>query len=907
MDDLGRPARRQASSDRRSSSQRERVRPRPRASNQSLQSAGRPQESATFTSFEPFSPPNNPNGLGAGVQRDDASVRSDSSSKRSRSIFAPNRANSVVESSRGAAPDHHASTSPAAAQTPALSGVSQASQSLMHAVLDLDPEDGARPPLFQDNLNTYRSNPRVLAEASHATLYQLMRREGGATKVVKVLASDLADRDAEVTRLRKRNEELASLFKDHLTAVHSLSRLDADLAVRSLSPGFGATNSTSTPATLEDDIHEAHDNAFGDGLRIISTPSLSNRGSNASISALSAERGRTTQIPGNDASSARQVPAKPSRGREPTPELLQAPRPRSGFLGMFGGSRTVRAAPNNRQSIAGVLSLPASNVKGKSQSMRSPSLAMSPRPESVASAPPLEMEQKIESEDLPPPLLSMKLIKIIFRNFTADNYGFIIDESRVIDWLLNPATQGAFYVQKHRKSSIATRASSIASVESGLHQQEPDEDLSASDAEGQRHGTTEESTSHWYEYLTLGGSKLALLSRLPIQLQGPAEDDHDRMSTDELDSDRPKLEDLIDPADFTEKAEHLRDEISEEYTSLQTSRNQSWTRFWAKVEAKSDGGNRLSRLFTGGSQPGARGRAESMSGGTIGIASLALSTFEGDFIRFVLDGIPMKLRPKVWLECAEASIHYSPKAYEQLASTHAAETAPTYLHDIQMDAPRTLTNNVYFRDEKNQAELSNLLGCFATRNKDVGYCQGFNIIAGYLLLAMPTTEQAFWVFCFLIESVFPHSYFTAAHDWRGPRADIIVLRGYIRQLMPRLAAHLDELEIPDEQTVPINWFLTAFASTLSVEALFRAWDVVLSLPGQQLFLLKVAIALLKVNEERLLAISSASALYACLDRGMNAGGVSIDGLIQASWHLRGIVTPKRVDKQRHVAGKQLVG
>lgn len=574
---------------------------------------------------------------------------------------------------------------------------------------------------------------------------------------------------------------------------------------------------------------------------------------------------------------------------------------------MFAGSRTVKAAPNNRQSIAGVMSLPPPNAKAQSQSMRSPSLAMSPRLESLTSPPPLEMEQKIESEDLPPPLLSMKLIKLIFRNFIADNYGFIIDEARVVDWLLDSTTHGSYNKQKHRKSSTSTRASSIASTESRPHHTDGDDDVSASDAEGQNPSSAGEPISHWYEYLTLGGSKRALLSRMPIQFQGPAEDEQGRVSSDEPDSDRPKLEDLIDPADLTENAERLRDEISEEYTTLQVHRDQSWTRFWARVEAKQEGGNRLSRLFTGGSQFGVKVRAESISGGTIGIASLALSTFEADFIRFVLDGIPMKLRPKVWLECAEASIHYSPKAYEQLTRSHPTEAAPTYLHDIRMDSPRTLTNNVYFRDAKNQAELSNLLGCFALRNKDVGYCQGFNIIAGYLLLAMPTTEQAFWVFCFLIESVFPQSYFTASHDWKGPRADIIVLRGYIRQLMPRLAAHLDELEIADEQTVPINWFLTAFASTLSVEALFRVWDVVLSLPGQQLFLLKVAIALLKVNEERLLAISSASALYACLDRGMNAGDVSIDGLIQASWHLRGIVTPKRVEKQRRVASGQLAG
>ena len=174
------------------------------------------------------------------------------------------------------------------------------------------------------------------------------------------------------------------------------------------------------------------------------------------------------------------------------------------------------------------------------------------------------------------------------------------------------------------------------------------------------------------------------------------------------------------------------------------------------------------------------------------------------------------------------------------------------------------------------------------------------------MLAMPTTEQAFWVFCFLIETVLPAEYFPSDDiSFSGPRADTVVLRGFIRHLMPKLASHMDALDLPDDQTVPINWLLTAFASTLSVEALFRVWDVVLAVPAQGTFLLRVALALLKINEEKLLRAESASALYAVLDRHMGAG-VSIDGLVHASWVLGRHVSAAAVARRREAARREVV-
>lgn len=47
---------------------------------------------------------------------------------------------------------------------------------------------------------------------------------------------------------------------------------------------------------------------------------------------------------------------------------------------------------------------------------------------------------------------------------------------------------------------------------------------------------------------------------------------------------------------------------------------------------------------------------------------------------------------------------------------------------IRVDIPRTFPENIFFDDIK--AQLFNVLIAYANHNKEVGYCQGLNYIAG---------------------------------------------------------------------------------------------------------------------------------------------------------------------------------
>lgn len=121
------------------------------------------------------------------------------------------------------------------------------------------PKDDSRPPLFNDT-NDQLNNPHVLQKAEDKTIVAYVKRQGGAGKVIRRLAKDVSDRDAEISRLRRKVEEFGTLFKDHLMAVHDMSRLDADRAVRD-SPVF---TKTATDNLQEDLDLASSENSFAD-------------------------------------------------------------------------------------------------------------------------------------------------------------------------------------------------------------------------------------------------------------------------------------------------------------------------------------------------------------------------------------------------------------------------------------------------------------------------------------------------------------------------------------------------------------------------------------------------------------------------------------------------------------------
>ena len=360
----------------------------------------------------------------------------------------------------------------------------------------------------------------------------------------------------------------------------------------------------------------------------------------------------------------------------------------------------------------------------------------------------------------------------------------------------------------------------------------------------------------------------------------------------------------------TEPVKLLLKQLSDVHDALQREKSVRWNEFLRKVRAER---RRESEAAAAAAAAAAEARfqkapvmipeAKLTDGETIGIADLGVKGKVGrakwhEFRSLVLGGIPVANRPKVWAECSGALSIRIPGYYEDLVFRSDADDDPNVITQIACDVNRTLTDNIFFRRGPGVAKLSEVLRAYARRNPEVGYCQGMNLITANLLLIMPSTEDVFWVLVSIIEHILPHGYYD--HSLIASRADQVVLRQYVTAVLPKLSQHLEALSI-ELEALTFQWFLSVFTDCLSAEALFRVWDVVLCISDGSTFLFQVALALLKLNEQRLLRCDNPAAIYTYINHQMTNHAISIDGLIQASEGLRRVVRREEVEDRRNKA------
>jgi len=98
-----------------------------------------------------------------------------------------------------------------------------------------------------------------------------------------------------------------------------------------------------------------------------------------------------------------------------------------------------------------------------------------------------------------------------------------------------------------------------------------------------------------------------------------------------------------------------------------------------------------------------------------------------------------------------------------------------------------------------------------------------NLITASLLLICATPEDCFWLLVAIIDHILPSGYFSGS--LACARADQLVLRQYVAEVLPRLSTKLDELNV-ELEACTFHWFLSLYAGVLTGgEALYRVWDV----------------------------------------------------------------------------------
>jgi len=252
----------------------------------------------------------------------------------------------------------------------------------------------------------------------------------------------------------------------------------------------------------------------------------------------------------------------------------------------------------------------------------------------------------------------------------------------------------------------------------------------------------------------------------------------------------------------------------------------------------------------------------SHSEGLIGFAQLGLSANRDErreFDRLVRSGIPLVYRSKVWLECSGGLEMREPGLFRDLLAE--ADGPESVVGEIEKDVGRTMPLNVFFGgDGAGVDKLRRVLTAYSRRNPAVGYCQGMNLITSTLLLVHADEEEAFWTLSAIVERILPEGFFSPS--LLPSRACPLVLLDYVQEFAPKLHAHLTELGV-DLAAICFSWFLSLFTDCLPVETLFRVWDVFLVDGLDVLF--RVALGILRNNEQELLQCESIPAMYVALE------------------------------------------
>lgn len=175
-------------------------------------------------------------------------------------------------------------------------------------------------------------------------------------------------------------------------------------------------------------------------------------------------------------------------------------------------------------------------------------------------------------------------------------------------------------------------------------------------------------------------------------------------------------------------------------------------------------------------------------------------------------------RKSVWLLASGARFNmlHHKGLYQKLVDY---QSYPEYFNrSIQQDINRTAGKT---SSKEELQSLTNVLMAFSRRNPYVGYCQGLNFVANFLITMQFTEEEAFWILSNIIEIVIPMDYYT---NMIGVVTDQQLFLAILAQLHPEITRKFDEVGL-DPSVLSIEWFVCLFTSSLPfyVSLILSSW------------------------------------------------------------------------------------
>lgn len=197
--------------------------------------------------------------------------------------------------------------------------------------------------------------------------------------------------------------------------------------------------------------------------------------------------------------------------------------------------------------------------------------------------------------------------------------------------------------------------------------------------------------------------------------------------------------------------------------------------------------------------------------------------------------------------------------------------------------------------------LFHVLVAYAHHNKEVGYCQGLNYIAGLLLIVTKDEESAFWLLKTLLDNTV-RSYHTKSMD--GLKIDTAVLRQLLIQRAPQVNQRLEVVGLPCA-VMSTKWLICMFAEVLPTETVLRIWDCIF-LEGDKI-LFRVSLTLLVGQQLAIEQSEDIVALATLLqDIVKSAAVVDCHQFMESVFRVPGTLKRTDIERLRRTATSELL-
>ena len=223
------------------------------------------------------------------------------------------------------------------------------------------------------------------------------------------------------------------------------------------------------------------------------------------------------------------------------------------------------------------------------------------------------------------------------------------------------------------------------------------------------------------------------------------------------------------------------------------------------------------------------------------------------FMERVFKGPPESFRWISWCIINEIPLERDISLYNNYMTKNLEkENKDRIIRDIE----RTFSDKNINNDElrKKETSLYNILKAYWNLDKDIGYCQGMNLIVGFLLLVSNGNElDSFFLLISNFSSTFKERK-KYDYSFRGLFSEEFPLLYFfnfifdilLQEYIPEVKNHLDEMGITYDLWIG-QWFQTLFTIILPLNWCKRLWDCIYS--ENIFFVIKFGIAFTRILKD----------------------------------------------------------